>query len=275
MLHVFDISVNNFTGKLPLEYICHWKSMVVTDVPPQLAGYVSLQNVSAGYQDTLEIVSKGIYLEMEKIFNTFTSINLSHNKFRGNISAALIGELKALMGLNLSANDLIGQIPASFTQLIRLESLDLSSNNLSGEIPQQMASTLTSLSFLNLSQNHLTGMIPQGSQFATFSNASYEGNVGLCGFPLSKRCGSEVERALPPAASTRLEEEEEEDFTIIGLLDWRFVIAGYCSGMIIGVVIGHTMFWRIIGCFKLTSRMERFKPKRKSSKRRRSKAMGE
>ncbi|XP_042491838.1 putative receptor like protein 25 [Macadamia integrifolia] len=194
---------------------------------------------------------------MEKIIETFTTINLSGNKFQGNISAA-IGELKALMGLNLSANDLTGQIPSSFSQLIRLESLDLSRNSLSGEIPQHLAD-LTFLSVLNLSQNHLTGRIPQGNQFGTFPAASYEGNLGLCGPPLPKRCGV-IDSALPPALAL----EKEEDSTSI--LDWRFVIAGYCSGVIIGVVIGHTMFWRIIGCFKLTSRMRKLKRRQGSRK---------
>ncbi|XP_042475227.1 receptor-like protein 9DC3 [Macadamia integrifolia] len=225
MLHVFDISLNIFTGELPLEYICQWKSLLNTD--------------------------------MKKIIETFTTINLSSNKFQGNISVA-IGKLKALMGLNLSANDLTGQIPSSFSQLIRLESLDLSRNSLSGKIPQQLAA-LAFLSALNLSQNHLTGSIPQGNQFGTFSATSYEGNVGLCGFPLQKRCGI-IESALPPALAL----EKEEDST--SLLDWRFVIAGYCSRVIIGVVIGHIMFWRIIGCFKLTSRMRRLKQRQGSRK---------
>ncbi|XP_042511714.1 receptor-like protein 34 [Macadamia integrifolia] len=255
MLHVFDISLNSFTGKLPLEYICQWKSMLVTD-KPQLAHYISWQNSSSLadliYEVKLKIVSKGISLEMEKVIETFTTINLSYNKFRGNISVA-IGELRALMGLNFSANDLTGQIPSSLAQLTMLESLDLSKNILSREIPQRLGS-LTFLAVLNLSPNHFTGMIPQDNQFGTFSVASYEGNEGLCGFPLPKRCGI-TERALPPASI---------DST--SLLDWRFVIAGYCSGVIIGVLIGQTMFWRIIGCFKLTSRMKRFKPKQKSKK---------
>ncbi|XP_042491837.1 receptor-like protein 9DC3 [Macadamia integrifolia] len=195
---------------------------------------------------------------MEKITETFTTINLSCNKFRGNISVA-IGELKALMGLNLSANDLTGQIPSSFSQLIRLESLDLSINSLSGEIPQQLPA-LTFLSVLDLSQNHLTGRIPQGNQFGTFPAASYEGNLGLCGPPLPKRCGV-IDSALPPALAL---EKEEEDST--SLLDWRFVVPGYCSGVIIGVMIGHTMFWRIIGCFGLTSRMRRLMRRQVSRK---------
>ncbi|XP_042521274.1 receptor like protein 22-like [Macadamia integrifolia] len=212
--------------------------MLATDAPQQ-AHYLSMQNASVTYQDALEIISKGTYLEMAKIFNTFTIIDLSHNQFGGNIPVA-IGELKPLMGLNLSANNLTRQIPSSFAQLISLESLDLSKNSLSGEIPPQLGS-VTFLSVLDLSQNYLSRMIPQCNQFGTYPAASYEGNVGLCGFPLTKICGSIIERTLPLASTL----EKEEHST--SLFDWRFFIAGYCSGVIIGVFIGQTMFWRIIG----------------------------
>ena len=41
---------------------------------------------------------------------------------------------------------------------------------------------------LNLSENHLVGPIPVGNQFNTFANVSYFGNLGLCGFPLTRIC---------------------------------------------------------------------------------------
>ncbi|PHT30730.1 hypothetical protein CQW23_29650 [Capsicum baccatum] len=90
--------------------------------------------------------------------------------------------------LNLSHNGLEGIIPASLEHLSVLESLDLSSNKIGGEIPQQLAS-LTFFAVINLSPNHLVGCIPKGKQFDIFENTSYQGNDGLCGFPLSKDCG--------------------------------------------------------------------------------------
>ncbi|KAL3652862.1 hypothetical protein CASFOL_002543 [Castilleja foliolosa] len=69
-----------------------------------------------------------------------------------------------------------------------LESLDLSSNSLHGTIPQSL-SKLTSLSHLNLSNNNLSGRIPTGPQLQTLDNPTiYEGNPGLCGDPLPKKC---------------------------------------------------------------------------------------
>ena len=43
---------------------------------------------------------------------------------------------------------------------------------------------------LNLSENRLVGPIPVGTQFNTFANVSYFGNLGLGlrGFPLTRLC---------------------------------------------------------------------------------------
>ncbi|XP_042485000.1 receptor-like protein Cf-9 homolog [Macadamia integrifolia] len=119
----------------------------------------------------------------------------------------------------------MGQIPSSLENLRELESLNLSRNALSGQIPSQLTS-LTSLAILDLSDNNLTGSIPQGNQFNTFPNTSYKGNIGLCGFPLSRKCGT-TDGALSPMLTL----QQEEDSTC--LLDWKFVIAGYCSDLTI------------------------------------------
>ncbi|XVF78886.1 hypothetical protein PTKIN_Ptkin14bG0173600 [Pterospermum kingtungense] len=130
---------------------------------------------------------KGVEIELERILNILTTIDMSSNKFVGKIPE-IVGKITSLHVLNFSHNKLTGQIPSSFGDLAALESLDLSSNKLVGEIPMQLAS-LNFLAALNLSENQLVGQIPQGKQFNTFLNDSYEDNLGLCGFPLSKGCG--------------------------------------------------------------------------------------
>ncbi|GJN04594.1 hypothetical protein PR202_ga22157 [Eleusine coracana subsp. coracana] len=69
-------------------------------------------------------------------------------------------------------------------------SLDLSQNNLSGQIASSL-SELTSLSKLDLSYNNLTGTIPAGRQLATLyrdNPSMYDGNNALCGPPLKRNC---------------------------------------------------------------------------------------
>ncbi|KAK9274957.1 hypothetical protein L1049_022214 [Liquidambar formosana] len=137
------------------------------------------------YQDFIMVILKGVEIAMERILTIFTTIDFSCNKFEGHIPKS-IGKLCLLHELNFSHNDLTGHIPSSLENLIKLEALELSWNNISGKIPEQLAS-LTFLEVLNFSQNHFVGPIPRGKQFDTFQNDMYNGNMGLCGPPLSKK----------------------------------------------------------------------------------------
>jgi len=86
---------------------------------------------------------------------------------------------------------------------------------------------------LDLSNNRLVGEIPQGKQFNTFTNDSYEGNLGLCGSPLSKICGPEQHSA--PSANNFCSEEK------FGF-GWKPVAIGYGCGFAIGIGIRYHMF---------------------------------
>ncbi|XP_043719028.1 receptor-like protein 33 [Telopea speciosissima] len=256
-LHVIDISFNNFTGNLPLQYFCHWKAMM-SDEDTSKMQYQSL-NYSTYYYDTLVIREKGQLLKMPYILTTFIVVDLSNNNFEGKIPDAL-SNLKALMVLNLSGNSLTGQIPFSLGNLSKLESLDLSRNKLLGEIPRQLTS-LTFLAVLNLSYNNFMGSIPQGNQFNTFSNDSYEGNAGLCGLPLSRKCGVTEDGELPPTSGF-----QREDDSTFSILDWKFVLAGYCSGLTVGLVVGQQLFWRRNRCSEFISRVVASKQRKRSRK---------
>ncbi|GAU28348.1 hypothetical protein TSUD_256760 [Trifolium subterraneum] len=182
------------------------------------------------YYDSVTMTVKGNSIVMVKISLAFANIDLSQNKFEGEIPN-FIGELQALKGLNLSHNRLAGHIPQSIGNLSSMESLDLSSNILTGVIPSELTN-LNGLGVLNLSYNHLMGEIPQGKQFNTFTNDSYEGNLGLCGFPLSKKCGPE--QHTPPSANTLVSEEK------FGF-GWKPVAIGYGCGTVFGIGLGYSV----------------------------------
>ncbi|GAB2213301.1 hypothetical protein Drorol1_Dr00021325 [Drosera rotundifolia] len=159
------------------------------------------------------------------------SVDLSNNRLVGNVPDS-IRNLTGLQYLDLSHNNLTGGIPFSFSDLAQLQSLDLSHNRLSGEIPQGLTQ-LTFLSQLDVSYNQLTGPIPQGRQFSTFDNDSFIGNAGLCGSPLSKKCGNpEVPAASPNESSSK------EDVDSTDVIGWVIRSMGYISGLVVGVVIG-------------------------------------
>ncbi|GMP53680.1 hypothetical protein CsSME_00019076 [Camellia sinensis var. sinensis] len=258
-LRIIDLSHNGFTGNLPAKYFQNWIAMKFFDVnkttylyaPIEFPLNISLPWISIYYFE-MNITIKGVNLEYKQILNIFTAIDLSSNKFEGEIPE-FIGNLKGLQVLNLSNNDLSGRIPSCLGNLTNLESLDLSQNKLSGEIPQQLA-LLTFLEFLNVSNNNLTGPIPHGMQLNTFENNSYEGNLGLCGDPLSRKCGKPK---APP-----LNFEEENDSMFPSTVDWIVICMGYVSGIVVGIVIGHTITTRYHEWFIETFGRKQHKPRR-------------
>nr|XP_023883383.1 receptor-like protein 12 [Quercus suber] len=225
-LHVIDLSHNNFSGRLPSEYFRTWNAMqMVPAKDKEQPEYMGIQ--SNYYEDSMTVVNKGLEIFLVKILTIFTAIDLSNNRFDGEIPNS-VGNLKGLIVLNLSSNSFMDRVPSSLGKLTALESLDLSQNELSGKIPQQLIS-LTFLEYLNLSQNQLVGPIPQGGQFWTFEISSFEGNLGLCGSPLPKKCGNNETPTY----------EISQEPSIVEGFDWKVVVIGYACGLIIGLVIGY------------------------------------
>ncbi|CAL5443190.1 unnamed protein product [Camellia sinensis] len=240
-LRIVDLSHNKFTGHLPGRYFKIFKAMRNKTMPNEK--YLS---VGSYYQASIAVTMKGSDIDLTRIFTLFTAIDLSSNKFDGDIPNVIRG-LKSLIVLNLSHNSLKGLIPPSLGDLTELESLDLSSNQLIGKIPNQL-SKLTFLEVFNLSWNHLNGPIPRGEQLDTFGNDSYVGNSGLCGFPLSKECKDNQAQVQP---GVLLQQEDDSNFGS-GFI-WGAVVMGYGCGLALGLVIGFLMF--LIGKPKLFVRI--------------------
>ena len=165
-----------------------------------------------------------------KVQDFFRAINMPSNRFVGEIPKS-IGDLKELDMLNLSNNILTGHIPVSLGNLTQLESLDLSQNRFSGEISPQLTQ-LTFLEWFSVSHNYLIDPIPEGKQFNTFETSSFEGNLGLCGNPLSKKCW---DFDSSPAVFDRTRDSPRFLFEF----GWKILLVGYGFGFIIGVIIGN------------------------------------
>ena len=237
-LHIVDFSYNRITGKLPLEYFRIWKAVQIIGKNGPMYMQANMSFVLLGfiwnsdYAYSMTFTNRGIEIAYERIPYIFIAMDLSSNKFEGEIPE-LIGNLKGIQVLNLSNNLLTGSIPSSLEKLTALEVLDLSQNKLSGEIPPQLTQ-LTFLAFFNVSNNHLIGPIPHGNQFDTFQDKSFGGNPGLCGSPLTIKCGNFKGSLLPPLTF----EEIDQDSKLLYEFSWKVVVIGYGCGFIIGVLIG-------------------------------------
>ena len=235
-LQILDVASNNFFGNLSPDWFEGLKSMMTElnstgEIISALNGSGN-GNVEHAYQDTVTIYYKSIYRTFNKILTTLTVIDLSNNSFGGTIPGSL-GRLFSLHVLNMSGNAFTGDIPREFGRMTQLESLDLSQNQLSGDIPDALTN-LTFLGILNLSNNQLVGRIPWSGQFATFQNNSFEGNLGLCGLPLSNPCDI---RPAPPSVA------HGEKSSHVDVILFLFVGLGFGIGFAAAIL----MRWGRIG----------------------------
>ncbi|KAK3421486.1 hypothetical protein EUGRSUZ_G02130 [Eucalyptus grandis] len=176
-LQFLSLARNNISGSVPL---CFNRLLsMVEDRPP----WTRLSNPTFIY---VMVHAKGTSRLYDKTLHFFHSIDLSANNLNGEIPKELT-RLVELQNLNLSQNNLSGEIPTNIGNLKKLESLDLSNNRILGRIPPSISS-LDFLSCLNLSFNNLSGPIPSSIHLRTVDDESvYHGNNGLCGAPLLKK----------------------------------------------------------------------------------------
>ncbi|KAI3948549.1 hypothetical protein MKX01_001779 [Papaver californicum] len=230
MLQIIDVSFNNFSGIISKECFSSWNGMMVNktvankDHGDGVLVFGNAYDDKQIYQEIVTITLKGVHMEVGKILDNFTTMDFSNNQFEGEIPES-IGNLTLLYALNLSRNSLTGSLLSNIGNLTHLESLDLSQNKLIGEIPFQLAS-LSSLEVINLSYNK------SGSQFQTFDSSAFEGNDGLCGFPLTKNCTS-----IRESPTNFLGSKEEFDWVLFAVTFLGFVVGA-------SMVIGPQYFWK-------------------------------
>ncbi|KAJ9693061.1 hypothetical protein PVL29_011973 [Vitis rotundifolia] len=227
-LRILDLALNNLSGSIPpcLGHLSALNSVTILDS--------SLDDpYDDPYREGMELVVKGQDMEFERILPIVKLIDLSSNNIWGEIPYE-ITNLSNLGALNLSRNQLTRKIPEDIKAMQELETLDLSCNSLSGTNPPNMSS-INSLNYLDLSHNLLSGPIPIANQFQTFNDPSMVySNLGLCELPLSTKCSTPNE--------DHKDEQDEEDKEDGWEMSWFFMSMG------LGFPMG---FWAVYGSLAL------------------------
>lgn len=97
---------------------------------------------------------------VEVMMGHVVALELPANGLSGCLPATCLARLPQLRVLDLSKNQLHGELPADVGTLLALKRLDLSCNDLTGAIPRQIGDC-DQLQELNLYQNSLTKSIPK------------------------------------------------------------------------------------------------------------------
>nr|XP_048326870.1 receptor-like protein EIX1 [Ziziphus jujuba var. spinosa] len=231
-LQILDLSHNNFSGTIPR---CFYNLSAMTTL--HNSDYPSLTILSFGdiygLMAEVTVVTKGREVEYSSVLKFVKSMDLSSNNLSGEIPVELTS--LQLQTLNLSNNHLVGKVPSKIGNMRWLESLDLSKNQLSGTIPPSISS-LTFLSYLNLSYNNFTGSIPTSTQLQSFNESSFIGNQ-LCGPPLQQNC-SVSDPAIPHGDKQGDDEDslQKENYLYLSLgLGFAFGFWGVLASLLFNV----------------------------------------
>ncbi|GJZ10061.1 receptor-like protein EIX2 [Tanacetum coccineum] len=235
-LQILDLSINNLNGTIPScvnnlttmvqEGLLSSKNIHNLLVPSYTSRGAPIVYFESGYADQLMIQWQGNIRQFTTNLGLLKSIDLSSNNLTGDIPAELT-DLHGLHALNMSKNALLSEIPPKIGQMKSLLTLDLSRNNLSGRIPSSM-SQMTLLNYLDVSYNNLSGRIPSSTQLQSFEPSRYTGNGGLYGPPLTKNCPGDEDSEASPTLG-----KNEDDGKV---LDSWFYIGG-ATGFPMGLLI--------------------------------------
>ncbi|GJU58057.1 leucine-rich repeat-containing protein [Tanacetum coccineum] len=157
-------------------------------------------------------------------------------------SSQRLRNLRFFVMLDLSGNNISGEIPASLGNLKALQQLNISHNKISGNIPLSLGN-LVRIESLDVSHNQLSGKIPRGRQMDTMNELSYfQNNSGLCGMQIKITCPGDI-----PSLEGRVEEEED-----LSWMFWEGTWIGFPIGFFSTILIMSYLL-KFIQLFKISN----------------------
>ncbi|CAM0145680.1 unnamed protein product [Urochloa decumbens] len=228
-LQAFDASSNRLTGPIP---------PAVANSTKLIRLNLSRNALSSEIPDALVAASASLLY-----------LDLSYNNLSGPIPDAFAGaDTKSpsnlpkrdsitgsyqLVFLSLAHNALEGPVPESLAKLTNLQHLDLSANHLAGDIPATLDNLTATLQSFNVSYNNLSGAAPP-SLANKFGEPAFTGNILLCGYSASTPCPA----SPSPAPSSPAQQDEHHGgrrrFSTKELI---LIIAGIVVGVLILLIL--------------------------------------
>ncbi|KAF9665301.1 hypothetical protein SADUNF_Sadunf16G0108500 [Salix dunnii] len=265
---IYIVSDNRLTGEIP-PAICNLTSLVILQLSnnilnsklPQCLGNIS------NSASVLDLRNNSFSGDIPDAFSsncTLRAIDISQNQLEGKIPRSLANCTK-LEILNIEKNKINDVFPSWLGIFPKLRVLILRSNRLHGMIGKPRANfDFQRLQIVDLSDNYFLGKLPleyfrnwtamktiykerplymqvvssfQLPGFGMTYHFDYSmtiTNKGLCGKPLSRKCGN-GDDTLPAA-------KRDEGWAAYPLeFGWKVVVTGYASGLVIGVILGCVM----------------------------------
>ncbi|CAI9757117.1 unnamed protein product [Fraxinus pennsylvanica] len=182
----------------------------------------------------LDFSSNKISGGIPKCLNNFTAIIQVDSEFDGAFRLQYYG------GFESAFVTWKGKEGKYINTLNLVKLIDLSNNNLVGDVHAEITS-LVMLVGLNLSRNNLSGFLPTNidrlSHLRTFNASAFEGNPGLCGLPLTKACPRDEIAQVPMTGDKAdgMKNLEDED---------KLIDDGFYIRMAVGFIFG---FWGVCG----------------------------
>ena len=178
-LRVLDLSNNLLSGELP---ICGREELKQQNPSSNNSSRVNYAN-SYSLEIRILLLNNnhllgGFPLFLKKCQN-LTFLDLSENRFSGDLPEWVSEDMPRLVMLRLRSNNFSGHIPVEITRLYSLHILDLANNSFSGVIPQSLvnlkALTTTAVGFSDLIDNPFSEARQNGYtifEFNRYSNDS-------------------------------------------------------------------------------------------------------
>ncbi|XP_027357573.1 probable LRR receptor-like serine/threonine-protein kinase At4g20940 [Abrus precatorius] len=186
-LQVLKLSNNRFSGFIP-NGLLKGDSLVLTELDlsaNNLSGPISI--ITSMTLHSLNLSSNGFTGELPPLTGSCAVLDLSNNKFEGNLTRML--KWGNIEFLDLSGNQLTGAIPEVTPQFLRLNYLNLSRNSLNSFLPKVLTE-YPKLRVLDISANQLDGLLLANLlTMPTLQELHLENNMLSGGINLSSSLG--------------------------------------------------------------------------------------